>query len=96
MRKKCIIVCTIVLIALACAAIPGIRDYADLRNCVCSMLTTTEETFTIDDRFYRVCEKDTLNSGTFMIVRTTCDHDKQLHLTVYPDEGIFKGYIPKN
>ena len=60
------------------------------------MLTTTEETFTIDDRFYRVCEKDTLNSGTFMIVRTTCDHNKQLHLTVYPDEGIFKGYIPKN
>lgn len=93
MSKKSIIACTVALIALACAAIPGIRVYADRRNCVCSMLTTTEETFTIDDRLYRVVEQDTMKSGVFMVVRTTCDHEKQLHLTVYPDEGIFKGYI---
>lgn len=96
MRKKSTITLAVVLIALACATIPGIRNYADRRSCVCSMLTATEETFTIEDRLYRVVEQDTLNSGTFMIVRTTCNHDKQLHLTVYPDEGIFKGYIPKN
>lgn len=96
MRKKSIIALTVVLIALACAAIPGIRDYADRRNCVCSMLTTTEETFTIDDRLYRVVEQDAMKSGVFMVVRTTCDHGKNLHLTVFPDEGEFKGYILKN
>ena len=93
MRRKSISVCMVVLLALACAAIPGIRDYVDRRNCVCSMLTTAEETFTIDDRLYRVVEQDTMKSGVFMVVRTTCDHNKQLHLTVYPDEGIFKGSV---
>ena len=47
------------------------RDYADRQQCVCSILTTEEQTYAIDDRLYRVCEKDTMNSGTFMIVRTT-------------------------
>lgn len=92
MRKVIAIACAMVLLALACAAIPGIREYTDRQNCVCSMLTTTEDVFTIDDRLYRVVEQDTMKSGVFMVVRTTCDHNKQLHLTVYPDEGIFKGY----
>lgn len=96
MRTRLLIISLVLIVVLACAAIHGLREYADRRNCVCSMLMTTEKAFTIDDRFYRVCEKDTLSSGTFMIVRTTCDHDEQLHLTVYPDEGIFKGYIPNN
>lgn len=69
------------------------RGYADRRQCVCSILTTEEHTYAIDDRLYRVCEKDTMNSGTFMIVRTTCDHGKHLHLTVMPDEAIYKGYV---
>jgi hypothetical protein len=67
--------------------------YADRRQCVCSILTTEEQTHAIDDRLYRVCEKDTMSSGTFMIVRTTCDHGKRLHLTVMPDEGTYQGYI---
>ena len=96
MRKKSIIACMFILLALACTAIPGIRDYADQQNCVCSMLTTEEEIFTIDDRLYRVIEQNTMKSGVFMVVRTTCDHDKQLHLTVYPDEGSFMGYILDN
>ena len=69
------------------------RDYADRRQCVCSILTTEEQTYAIDDRLYRVCEKDTMNSGTFMIVRTTCDHGNRLHLTVMPDEAIYKGHV---
>ena len=67
--------------------------YADRRQCVCSILTTEDQTYAIDNRLYRVCEKDTLNSGTFMIVRTTCDHGKHLHLTVMPDEAIYRGFL---
>ena len=96
MKKISTIAFAVVLIALACAAIPSIRNYADRRNCVCSMLTTTEETFAIDERLYRVVEQDTMKSGVFMTVRTTCDHGKRLLLTVYPDEGLFKGYITDN
>lgn len=44
------------------------------------------------DGCFRVCCYHG-RSGTFAIVRTKCDHGKAIHLTVYPDEGIFSGYI---
>lgn len=74
-------------------AVIGVRDYADRKACVCSVLTTAEQTFLIDDRLYRICEKDTLKAGTFLLVTTKCDHGQVLHLTVMPDEGKYKGYI---
>ena len=82
-----------IAVLLCCLIILWARGYADRRQCVCSILTTEYQTYAIDNRLYRVCKKDTLNSGTFMIVRTTCDHGKNLHLTVMPDEGIYKGYV---
>lgn len=82
-----------IVVLLLCLISVWARDYADRRQCVCSILTTEEQTYAIDDRLYIVCEKDTMNSGTFMIVRTTCDHGKHLHLTVMPDEAIYKGYV---
>lgn len=81
------------VVLLLCLIAVWARGYADRQQCVCSILTTEEQTYAIDDRLYRVCEKDTMNSGTFMIVRTTCDHGKHLHLTVMPDEAIYKGYV---
>ena len=82
-----------IAVLLCCQITFWARGYADRRQCVCSILTTEEQTYAIDDRLYRVCEKDTMSSGTFMIVRTTCDHGKRLHLTVMPDEGTYQGYI---
>lgn len=82
-----------IAVLLCCLIVFWTRGYADRQQCVCSILTTEEQTYAIDDRLYRVCEKDTMNSGTFMIVRTTCDHGKNLHLTVMPDKGIYKGYV---
>ena len=73
-----------------------VHDQSDRASCVCSFLSTTEQTYAIDERLYRVCEKDTMSSGTFMLVRTTCNHGMRLQLTVMPDEGIFKGYIVTN
>ena len=91
------------MVALAACAALAISDgilcvceYQDQQQCVCSMLTEEEQTFSIDDRLYRVCERDTMKSGVFMYIRTSCDHGRNLHLTVFPDEGIFKGYILKN
>lgn len=90
LREACIIAATAVV---GYAAIMGALAYKDWRGCVCSVLTSAEQTFPIDERLYRVCEKDTLHSGTFALVRTQCDHEKHVHLTVYPDEGIYKGYL---
>lgn len=69
----------------------SILAYKDWRGCVCSVLSSTEQTFPIDERLYRVYEQDAMRSGTFAIVRTTCDHGRAIHLTVYPDEGVYKG-----
>ena len=97
MKRILLIAVLAACIALvACAGILCACEYQDRQQCVCSMLTEEEQTFSIDDRLYRVCERDTMKSGVFMFVRTGCDHGKNLHLTVFPDEGIFKGYILKN
>ena len=97
MKRILLIAALAVCIALAISAgILCAREYRDRQQCVCSMLTEEEQTFSIDDRLYRLCEKDTMKSGVFMYVRTSCDHGKNLHLTVFPDEGKFKGYILKN
>lgn len=97
MKRILIIAALPACIALAvCIGILCACEYQDRQQCVCSMLTEEEQTFSIDDRLYRLCERDTMKSGVFMYVRTSCDHGRNLHLTVFPDEGIFKGYILKN
>jgi len=90
LREVCIIA---VIAVFGYAAIMGVLVFKDWHECVCSVLTSTEQTLPIDERLYRVYEQDAMRSGTFAIVRTKCDHGKAIHLTVYPDEGIFSGYI---
>ena len=92
-QAACRITLSAIVALMLCLIAVWARGYADRRQCVCSILTTEERTYALDDRLYRVCEKDTMNSGTFMIVRTTCDHGKHLHLIVMPDEAIYKGYV---
>lgn len=75
------------------AAIMGVLAYKDWQGRVCSVLSCTEQTLPIDERLYRIYEQDAMRSGTFAIVRTKCDHGKAIHLTVYPDEGIYRGYL---
>ena len=93
--KKNVLKTVLVLLVVLVGALAwlGINDYIDRSHCVCSKLTAETQTFAMDDSFYRVCEKDTLASGTFMIVRTTCDHGRKIHLTVQPDEGTYSGYL---
>lgn len=90
LREICIIA---VMAAVGYAAIMGVLAYKDWRGCVCSILTSSEQEFAIDERLYRVCEEDILRSGTFAVIRTQCDHGKSIHLTVYPDEGVYSGYL---
>ena len=68
-------------------------NHADRKNCVCSILTADMQTFQFDSRLYRVCEKETLKPGTIRIVRTKCDHGKNIYLCIMPDEGKYTGYL---
>lgn len=88
LRDVCVIA---VMAVVGYVAIMGVLAYKDWRGCICSDLTSTEQTHPIDERLYRVYEQEALRSGTFAIVRTKCDHGKAIHLTVYPDEGVYKG-----
>lgn len=88
LRDVCVIA---VMAVVGYVAIMGVLAYKDWRGCICSDLTSTEQTQPIDERLYRVYEQEALRSGTFAIVRTKCDHGKAIHLTVYPDEGVYKG-----
>lgn len=89
-------VLAVCIILTVCVISVCVREHFERRQCVCEMLSDEEQTFPIDDRLYRVCEKDMMNSGVFMLVRTGCDHGKYFQLTIIPDEGKFKGYILKN
>ena len=90
LREICIV---LIIAAVGYAAILGVLAYKDWRGCVCSVLSSTEQTLPIDERFYKVCEEDTLRSGTFAIIRTKCDHGNTLYLTAYPDEGVYIGRL---
>ena len=67
--------------------------YLETKDCLCSMLTTEERTYTIDERLSRVIDPNTVNSGTFAIFTTFCDHGVRMRLTVYPDAGTYKGCL---
>lgn len=90
LREVCIIA---VIAVFRYAAIMGLLAYKDWRGCICSVLTSTEQTLPIDERLYRVYEQDALRSGTFTIIRTTCDHKVEMLLRISPDECQFTGKL---
>ena len=67
--------------------------YLETRDCPCSVLTKDEQTLQIDDRLARVYDLDCLNTGTFMLLTTNCDHGFRIQITIYPDEGVYRGKI---
>ena len=90
LREVCIIA---MMSVVGYAAIMGVLAYKDWRGCVCSVLSSTKQTFPIDERLYRVYEQDALRSGTFTIIRTTCDHKVEMLLRISPDECQFTGKL---
>jgi hypothetical protein len=90
LREVCIIA---MMSVVGYAAIVGVLAYKDWRGCICSVLTSTEQTLPIDEKLYRVYEQDALRSGTFTIVRTKCDHNVEMLLRISPDECQFTGKL---
>lgn len=67
--------------------------YIEKKDCLCSILTVEEKSYPIDERLSRVIDPNTVNSGTFAIFTTFCDHRVRMRLTVYPDAGTYKGCL---
>lgn len=67
--------------------------YLNTKDCLCSMLTIEEKTYHIDERLARVIDPSTVNSGTFAIFTTYCDHRVRMRLIVDPDAGTYTGCL---
>lgn len=67
--------------------------YLETKDCLCSMLTTEKRTYPIDERLSRVIDPNTVNSETFAIFTTYCDHRVRMRLIVDPDAGTYKGCL---
>jgi len=67
--------------------------HIEKKDCLCSILTVEEKSYPIDERLSRVIDPNTVNSGTFAIFVTSCDHRARMRLTVYPDAGTYRGCL---
>lgn len=70
--------------------------YLETKDCLCSILTVNEKTYPIDERLSSVIDPSTVNSGTFAIFTTFCDHRVRMRLTVYPDDRTYIGCLLDN
>ena len=75
------------------ALIPGGSKYLDRQSCVCSVLSHESQSLAIDARLERVQPLENLNSGTFAIITTQCDHGYRLWLRIDKDAGTYQGRI---
>ena len=67
--------------------------YIEKQDCICAKMTSEEQEFKIDDRlrgFYGDVEDKT---GTFILASSSCRHGKSILLTIFPDEGWYKGKV---
>ena len=67
--------------------------YLETKDCLCSTLTVEEKTYPIDERLSRVIDPNTVNTGTFAIFTTFCEHRVRMRLIVDPDAGTYKGCL---
>ena len=64
-------------------------------DCICSILTQREERYPITSLLNSIWDGDVSDTGIFIRVMTTCEHGKRIHVTIYPDQGYFSGYITR-
>ncbi len=84
---------TLLAAALIIYACMQVYAYLEKQDCICAKLTAEEQEFEIDDRlrnFYGDVEDKT---GTFIRSLSQCRHGKHILLTIFPDEGIYRGRV---
>ena len=90
LKEVCIYVSMGVVIAFS---LLHLFAYLETKNCLCSVLIVEEKTYPIDERLSSVIDPNTVNSGTFAVFTTFCDHRVRMRLIVDPDAGTYKGCL---
>lgn len=70
-----------------------ILENADKQDCICSVLSRQSARYPITSHLHSVYDLESVNSGTFVMLQTTCMYGKRVVLTIYPDERYFEGYL---
>lgn len=91
-------VCYFMRIALLCLAIwyaimVSSQEYRDRKKCICSVLTSEEQTLEIDERLDQVCRIENRSLGTFSAILMQCDHGYRLWLKIDSAAGTYQGKI---
>lgn len=66
---------------------------ADRQNCICALLTDDDTLYPIDAKLDSIIDTSTLNPGTFVRINSHCRHNVSLSLTVFVDDGVYRGHI---
>ena len=67
--------------------------HSEQMTCLCTILTDEDSVYLLDVRLYSVVSPEMLTPGTFSRISTHCPHNKYIHLTVFQDEGWYRGYV---
>ena len=87
LRDCFVIICFFVLVFML------ILGNADKQDCICSVLSRQSARYPITSHLYSVYDLESVNSGTFVMLQTTCKHGNRVILTIYPDDGYIEGYL---
>ncbi len=79
--------------ALLVSVLVQVYAYFEKQDCICAKLTTEEQEFEIDDRLRAFYEGVDEQTGVFIRFSSLCRHGKNIMLTVFPDEGFYKGKV---
>ena len=71
----------------------SLLSYIEKQDCICARLTSEEQEFVIDDRLRSFHEGIDQQSGVFIRSSSFCRHGKSIQLTIYPDNGTYKGKV---
>lgn len=82
---------TLLVAALIVCVCMQVYAYFEKKDCICAKLTTEEREFEIDDRLRAFYEGVDDQTGVFIRFSSPCRHGKHIQLTIFPDEGIYRG-----
>ena len=67
------------------------HKHTERRECICTILAEDDATSPFDARLSSIIDPETLTPGTFVQIKTHCQHDIHLWITVHVDEGYYEG-----
>lgn len=65
--------------------------HTEREECICTILAEDDASSPFDARLSSIIDINTLTPGTFVQVKTQCQHDVHLWITIFVDEGYYEG-----